>query len=163
VVVHPSAKDIDGIVTVPDLAALSHKVDLLILAVNGEAIPELVDQVLLHDLAHGIILIPGGLGDPENHEEDQKKLLASIEAARVSGHNAPVLLGGNSLGILSQPGGYDALFIPESKLPKKRGEHIRKSALVSQSGAYMITRMSKISKISTILRPWLFISKALQI
>lgn len=145
VVVHPSAKDIDGIVTVPGLAALPHKVDLLILAVNGEAIPGLVDQVLLHDLAHGIILIPGSLGDPENQEEEQKKLLASIEAARVSGNNAPVLLGGNSLGILSQPGGYDALFIPESKLPKKRGEHIRKSALVSQSGAYMITRMSKLS------------------
>ncbi len=145
VVVHPTANDIDGISTVSGLAALPHKVDLLILAVNGEAIPELVEQVTHHDLAHGVILIPGGLGNTGHMEEIQNKMLGQIEAARSASKSAPVLLGGNSLGILSHPGGYDALFIPESKLPKKRGDHIRKSALVSQSGAYMITRMSKLA------------------
>ncbi|MCP4629289.1 MAG: CoA-binding protein, partial [bacterium] len=53
-------------------------------------------------------------------------------------------LGGNSLGILSHPGKFDALFIPDAKLPKHRGDHIRTTALISQSGAYMITRMSRL-------------------
>lgn len=57
----------------------------------------------------------------------------------------PLFLGGNSLGVLSHPGMYDALFIPEDKLPKIRGSHIRNTAFISQSGAYMITRMSKLS------------------
>lgn len=144
VLVHPSAKGIDGIGTVPGLAALPNKVDLLILAVNGEAIPGLVEQVVRYDLAHGIILVPGGVGDDES-QEASGRMLEQIEQVRAQSGNGPVLLGGNSLGILSHPGGYDALFIPESKLPKIKGRHVRKSALVSQSGAYMITRMSRLS------------------
>lgn len=143
--VHPSATMIGTIATLPDLQSISQKLDMLILAVNGENIPAMVAEILKHDLAESVVLIPGGLGEVAGQERVLLDMLESIDSARSEAGTAPVLLGGNSLGVLSHPGSYDALFIPESKLPKKKGKHRRKSALVSQSGAYMITRMSKLS------------------
>lgn len=46
--------------------------------------------------------------------------------------------------MLSHPGRYDTLFIPHEKLPKQAGVQPRKAAFVSQSGAFMITRISKL-------------------
>lgn len=143
--VHPSAQLLDGIGTVPDLPSIPEKVDLLILAVNSSAIPQLLEQITAHDLAHGVVLIPGGFGDGDNQQERCDRMIAEIVRLRGEKGSGPVILGGNSLGILSHPGGYDGLFIPESKLPRSRGDYPRKSALVSQSGAFMITRMSKLS------------------
>ena len=59
----------------------------------------------------------------------------------------PVFLGANCLGVISHPGKYDTLFIPEEKLPKQRGMHNRNIAFVSQSGAFMITRLSRIPEL----------------
>lgn len=143
--VHPDAQTIDNIPTIASLADLQTKVDLLILAVNGSQIPEMIDDILRLDLAESVVLISGGLGERDDEiyivEEIQQKILA----ARKRSDHAPVFLGANSLGIFSHPGRYDSMFIPESKLPKKRGLGRRSIALVSQSGAYMITRMSKLS------------------
>ena len=60
-----------------------------------------------------------------------------------TGDGGPVFLGANCLGVISHPGRYDTMFIPDAKLPKLRGDHTRNAAFVSQSGAFMITRLSK--------------------
>lgn len=143
--VHPSVDKIGSCPTLPSLQAIEQKLDLLILSVNSESVPELLEEVLENDSAEGVILIPGGVGEKDSQERILQNILERISVARQQNEPVPVFLGGNSLGVLSHPGGYDALFIPESKLPKKRGTHLRRSALVSQSGAYMITRMSKLS------------------
>lgn len=54
-----------------------------------------------------------------------------------------MFLGANCLGVVSHPGKFDTLFIPDAKLPKQRGERRRNAAFVSQSGAFMITRLSR--------------------
>lgn len=142
--VHPEAEEIDGLPTVPDLQALPAKPDLLILAVDASAIPGLIDTIIAGQLAASVLLIAGGL-----EEQGERHLATSLRhkilAARAANRQSPVFLGANSLGVLSHPGRYDAMFIPESKLPKNRGDHHRTLALVSQSGAYMITRMSKLA------------------
>jgi acyl-CoA synthetase (NDP forming) len=143
--IHPSAARIGTIAALPSLRSIPQRLDMLILAVNGENIPGMVAEIIQYDLAESVVLIPGGLGEVDGHKRVLLDMLESIDSARSEAETAPVLLGGNSLGVLSHPGRYDALFIPESKLPRKKGGHRRKSALVSQSGAYMITRMSKLS------------------
>ena len=144
--VHPKATTIDGITAVPGLAEIPEKVDLMILAVPAAAAAHLVKRIIDVDAAQAVILIPGAIGDSESQEGELLHIRNALESARQEHHAAvPVFLGGNSLGVLSQPGGYDALFIPKSKLPKMQGSHQRRTALVSQSGAYMITRMSKLS------------------
>ena len=144
-VVHPRAQNIDGLATVAELTDIAAPLDLLVVAVEAGAIPELIDTVLAGNLAASVLLVSGGLEEQEGHPHLVATLKEKIAAIRASGDKAPVFLGANSLGILSHPGRYDAMFIPEDKLPKNRGQHQRTLALVSQSGAYMITRMSKLS------------------
>jgi len=144
-VVHPDADRIGDIKTIPSLNALPEKVDLLILAIGASQIPDLIDEILDGKRAESVLLIPGGMGEKKGQEHITAELQAKIGAARQQQGGGTVFLGGNSLGILSHPGHYDAMFIPDSKLPKKRGNHLRRVALISQSGAYMITRMSKLA------------------
>jgi acyl-CoA synthetase (NDP forming) len=66
-----------------------------------------------------------------------------------------VFIGGNSLGVVSHPGRFDTMFIPETKLPKSRGDHARRACFVSQSGAYIIANLSRM--------PWLDPAYALSI
>lgn len=143
--IHPEAFDIDTITTVPHLTALKEKVDLLILAVNSAQVPGMIDEILYYNLAESVILISGGLGEQYEQQHLVAEIQAKIITAREKTSQAPIFLGANSLGILSHPGRYDAMFIPDSKLPKTRGIYKRTLALVSQSGAYMITRMSTLA------------------
>lgn len=144
-VIHPKAKQIDGVKAVPGLDSIKKKLDLLVLAVNAADIPALIDDVLDQHLAESVIVIPGGLGEKEGMESVAKDMKEKILAAHSITDKGPVFVGGNSLGILSHPGRFDTLFIPEMKLAKSRGDHKRRTAFISQSGAYMITRMSRLS------------------
>lgn len=143
--IHPTAGSIEGLSTFPDVSDLPAKVDLLILAVTAQQVPDLVDRILDNDLAESVLLIPGGLGEHSDGADYGRYLEEKIAASRRVSPEGPLLVGGNSLGILSHPGKYDTFFIPDDRLPKHRGEYLRKSAFISQSGAYMITRMSKLS------------------
>jgi acyl-CoA synthetase (NDP forming) len=145
VLIHPEAAVIEGIATVADLSAIKEKVDLLILAVNAALIPGMIDMILERGLAESVILIPGGLGEKKGQEQVLAHIREKIAASRRDAGKKTIFLGGNSLGVLSHPGRYDSMFIPESKLPKDRSRHRRKSVLVSQSGGYMIARMSKLA------------------
>ncbi|MCE1207507.1 MAG: hypothetical protein LWX00_08910, partial [Spirochaetia bacterium] len=65
----------------------------------------------------------------------------SLEDARAQG-KGPLINGGNCLGIRSVPGKYNTLFIPEHKLPMPKGK-LAPMAVISQSGAFAICRISK--------------------
>ncbi len=145
-IIHPKATHIDGISTVPSLDALQEKLDLLILAVRPDQAAELLSKVVERDLAASVILVPGGLGEVAGSEEIGRDIQNKIHKAHMEPGGGPIVMGGNSLGVLSHPGRYDSLFIPEAKLPKRRGDYQRKSVFISQSGAFMIARMSRLPR-----------------
>ena len=145
IIIHPEADQINGVTCLPDLTQLDKKLDLLIIAVKASLIPPIIAQIIELDLAESVLLIPGGLGETRDSQARSLEIKNSIQKARKQPDQGPIFLGGNSLGVLSHPGKYDTMFIPDDKLPKHRGAHNRKSALISQSGAYMITRMSKLA------------------
>lgn len=144
-VIHPEADRIAGIPTVPNLEAINEKLDLLVLAVAAHQLPDLIDQVIDQDLAETVLLIPGGIGETKATEQRARNIRQKIQQARLRPDRGPVFLGGNSMGVLSHPGHYDTVFASDDKLPKQRGDYPRKSVLISQSGAFMITRMSRLS------------------
>lgn len=147
VVVRPATQSIDGVTCVPDLASLEAPLDLFIVALNAEAVFPLVDELLERQCARAVMLVPGGLGETAASREPAARMQARIVAARQDNPDAPRFLGGNCLGVVSHPGGYDSWFIPEERLPKPAKRTPRDSALISQSGAFMITRLSQ--------NPWL--------
>ncbi len=142
-IIRPGCQSFEGIACVPDLAGLDGTLDLLVVAVGSEQVPEIVDQVLEHQAAHCVMLIPGGMGETRGSKERAAKVMAKIDRAHLSGDGGPVFLGANCLGVISHPGNFDTLFIPDVKLPKNRKAHRRNAAFISQSGAFMITRLSK--------------------
>jgi acyl-CoA synthetase (NDP forming) len=143
-VIRPGVETIDGATCVPSIAELPEKVDLFVVAVGAGQVPDVVSALIDHDRAHGVILIPGGLGEKEGSKDLERQLKAKIADAHTSGDGGPVFLGGNSLGVISHPGRYDTMFIPETKLPKSRGDHRRRTCFISQSGAFVISNLSRM-------------------
>jgi acyl-CoA synthetase (NDP forming) len=141
--IKPGAAEIEGVRCVPDLDALAGRLDLLVLSVDATQVPALVARVIERDLAHSVLLIPGGIGETEGSQDKAHELERRIAEAHGRGDGGPIFLGSNSLGVISHPGRYDTLFIPEEKLPKQRGNRRRCAAFIGQSGAFMITRLSK--------------------
>jgi acyl-CoA synthetase (NDP forming) len=139
--VKPGVERIDGCRCVPDVASLPEKVDLFVLVIPASGTPETLAAIAHHDKAWSVIVIPGGLEEKAGSQTIVSKMREALEGARAEG-KGPLINGGNCLGIRSVPGKYNTLFIPEYKLPMPRGK-VAPLALLSQSGAFAITRISK--------------------
>lgn len=148
-VVKPGAAEIEGCVCVPRIQDLPRTVDLFVITVAADQNYKVIEELVAHEKARSAIIIAGGLGEKKGTQalEDRIKdlLLKGIDEDKLT----PVVNGGNCLGIYSNPGKYDTTFVPDYKLPRISG---RKTNLVylSQSGAFMISRMSKLPNIEPL-------------
>jgi acyl-CoA synthetase (NDP forming) len=144
-VIKPGVDQIDGCQCVPDVESLAEPVDLLVVAVGADAVPDLIDEVLACGNARSIALISGGLGERPGTEGAADRLRQAISDARVTGRSV-VVSGPNSMGIRSEPGHYDATFIPAERMtPGAKQSH--PVGLVAQSGAFTLSRLDRL--------PWL--------
>ena len=154
-VVHPEASEIDGLPCVASVGELPDKVDLFVVAVGAGQVSAVIDELIEHDRADAVILIPGGIGEKKGSQDLEAGLKDRIREAHMRENGGPLFLGGNSLGVISHPGNYDTMFIPDAKLPKSRGSQARKLCFISQSGAFIISTLSD--------EPWLDPAYALSI
>jgi indolepyruvate ferredoxin oxidoreductase beta subunit len=146
-VVKEGVEEIDGVRCVPGVAALPGRVDLLVIAAAATQLPALVRQAAEHGGIHAAIAIPGGVGETEGTADIAADVRQAVAEARGSGRGGLVLLGPNSLGAVSRPGGYDTLFIPADRLDKRWGAPARPVAILSQSGAFIVSRMSNLESL----------------
>ncbi len=146
-IIRPGKDNFKGVICIPDLDSLDQKIDLLVVAVGAEQVPDIVERVTEKQICESVLLIPGGIGETGESRETAELINDWIKKSRLREDGGPVFLGANSLGVVSHPGKYDTLFIPEEKLPKQRGTHKRNIAFVSQSGAFMITRISRMPEL----------------
>jgi acyl-CoA synthetase (NDP forming) len=146
-IIRAGETEIDGVKCVASLKALDHKLDLLIVAVAASAVYDLADEIIETDSVESVMLIPGSLGETKASREPAAALAERINAAHGKPGGGPVFLGANCLGVVSHPGSYDSWFIPLERLPKPQKKPERNSVMLSQSGAFMITRISQ--------NPWL--------
>jgi acyl-CoA synthetase (NDP forming) len=146
-ILKPGEAEIDGVRCAESLRSLEHRLDLLIVAVNADAVYGLVDEIIATDKVDAVMLIPGGLGETRKSREPAAAMAARINAAHGKDGGGPVFLGANCLGVVSHPGSYDSWFIPLERLPKPKKKSERTAVMLSQSGAFMISRLSH--------NPWL--------
>jgi acyl-CoA synthetase (NDP forming) len=146
-VLKPGESEVDGVRCFPSPETLPERADLAVLAVAASAVPELLASFIQHDKANGLIVIPGGMAEKEGGAATQRKLEAMLAASRSTPGKGPLVLGPNSMGVASTPGGYDTTFIPEHKLPRATGP-VKNLAFISQSGAFTITRASHLTQLS---------------
>ena len=146
-VVKPDESEVDGVRCFPSPEALPERADLAVLAVPAGALPGLFEAFVRHDRADGLIVVPGGMAERAGGAETQRRLEAMLAESRAAPGQGPLVLGPNSMGVVSTPGGYDTTFIPEHKLPRVRGP-VRNLAFISQSGAFTLSRASHLTQIS---------------
>ncbi|SDO88696.1 acetate--CoA ligase family protein [Desulforhopalus singaporensis] len=144
----PNLDEFEGIRCLPDISSLDGRLDLLVVAVGADQVPAIACEIIDKDAAETVMLIAGGMGETDESVARAAALTEKIRAAHRKENGGPVFLGANCLGVVSHPGRYDTLFIPEEKLPRRRGAQKRNSAFVSQSGAFMITRLSKLPELN---------------
>jgi len=135
-VVHGREKEIAGVPCYTDVSSLPQKYDLAVVSIPAEGALSAIEDLVAGDKAESIILIPGGFA-----EAGRQDLAVAIEGVLDASHRnpggGPVMVGGNCLGIVSRDN-YNTFFLPTYKLPFNpgRGENL---ALISQSGAYLVT------------------------
>ena len=148
-VVKPGLAEIDGCRCVPTVADLPETVDLFVLTLGAEQCEGVMKDLLAHGKARSVIIIAGGMGEKQGTQSIETRIQALLADGRAQGRITPVVNGGNCLGIYSKPGHYDTTFIPEYKLrfPRTGTSDL---AYVSQSGAFMICRVSKLDRIEPL-------------
>jgi indolepyruvate ferredoxin oxidoreductase beta subunit len=141
-VVKPDAEAIDGVPCVPRIADLPKPTDLLIVAAPARSLPSVLDECLRAGNVEAGILIPGGVGETEGSEEIGLRTAEALARCREA--KGPVFVGPNCMGILSRIGRYDTFFIPEERLPMDWSVPPTGLGIVSQSGAFVVGRLSKM-------------------
>ncbi len=145
-VVKSGLESLEGCRCVADVRSLPERVDLLILAVAAGRVPEILTTTIALCKAESVIVIPGGLEEKSGSEEIIEGMQAALSRARTMDWQGPVVNGGNCLGIRSRPGRYDTLFLPSYKMPQPADES-QPAALISQSGAFLAAKMSKLQEL----------------
>ena len=148
-VVKPGLETIEGCRCVPSVEAMPGPVDLFVLTLAAEQCPEVMRDLVAFGKARSVILIAAGMGEKEGGASIEDGIRGLLAEGRAAGRTTPVVNGGNCLGISSKPGRYDTVFIPAYKLPRPKGPGSA-LALISQSGAFMICRMSKMPAIEPV-------------
>ncbi|MCJ7643953.1 MAG: acetate--CoA ligase family protein, partial [Candidatus Aminicenantes bacterium] len=145
-VVKPGAAEIEGCRSVPTVRDLPGTVDMFVLTLGAEQSYDVMKEITENGKARSVIIIAGGLGEKRGTQGLEGIIKDLIARGREEGRTTPVVNGGNCLGIVSKPGKYDTTFITDHKLPRPKGSR-SDMAVISQSGAFMISRMSKMPHI----------------
>jgi acyl-CoA synthetase (NDP forming) len=148
-VVKPGVDEFDGVRCVADVAALADEpVDILILALPAEPCVQMIEQLCAQDGGAAVVyIVAGGIGDGADKSGVGERLSRLIESRRQIGLWCPAVVGPNGLGMLLSPLNLNSLFIPQSKLNVSFAPD-SDVALISQSGAFLITRLSRHSNLN---------------
>ncbi len=150
-VVKPGVADIDGVRCVPSITELPERVDLVVVASGSAGLSQLIGEVIDGRKAESVILIPGALGETSASIPLEADLRQRIQSTRSDPDGGLIVLGGNCLGIRSRPGRYDTFFIPRDKMDPTSDAPVSRAALVTQSGAFAITRISNLEALNVRL------------
>ncbi|MEJ2193534.1 MAG: acetate--CoA ligase family protein [Ignavibacteriaceae bacterium] len=145
VILKPGAEEFEEIKCIAAISELKDPVDILILSLPAPTALEVIKQIYQTNKVKIIQLVSGGIGDSADHDDYKNQLL---EIIRVNKHkDRPLIIGPNALGILLAPQKLNTLFIPENKL-RINFDPDSNIGLISQSGAFFITRISKMPSLS---------------
>ncbi len=133
--VNPHEKSILGFKCYPSLTKVSGNVELVVIVVPAESVPQILQDAVAKGV-RGAVIISGGFSEVGNkHLARQLRSLMKKTGIRI--------LGPNCLGVYDPKTGVDMLFLPETKVltsgdevvatPRPMPGHI---AVVTQSGAF---------------------------
>ncbi|MFH1294633.1 MAG: CoA-binding protein [Candidatus Aenigmatarchaeota archaeon] len=124
--VNPNADEIMGVKCYPNLAKIPGSVELAVIVVPAEMVPEALNDCGQKGVK-GAVIISGGFREIGNYELEKKvKDVAKKHGIRV--------IGPNCIGLFDPSSGVDMIFNPSYKLTRPKAGGI---SFISQSGAVM--------------------------
>jgi acyl-CoA synthetase (NDP forming) len=148
-VVKPGLQQIEGCRCVPDIASLPETVDLFVLTLAAEQSYEVMAELISRGKARSVIIVAAGIGEKQGTQGLEERIVNLITASRAQGKLTPVVNGGNCLGVYSKPGRYDTTFTPEYKVKFPKAERSN-LVYISQSGAFMLSRVSRLRRLEPL-------------
>ncbi len=148
-VIKPGLKTFMGVSCIDSVAQLKdEQVDILILALPAKITVATIKQLCNQGGGADVIyIVAGGIGDGADQSGFGVELQHLIIKHRSEKKWCPAIVGPNGLGMLLSPLNLNSLFIPQNKLNVNFDSHSQ-VALISQSGAFLITRLSRHSNLS---------------
>ncbi|MBT5986927.1 MAG: hypothetical protein HOG70_00015 [Elusimicrobiaceae bacterium] len=143
-----NCEQVDGIKCIPSCKDFPEIIDMFVVAVPSKFVPAVIKDAAESGKVRGIVLISGGMGEKEGSENVKQEVEDIIEKGKKKNKDF-VLSGGNSLGIVSNSAKINTLFISKEKFVPPLGENLKhkKSAFISQSGAFVISVLGKLPHI----------------
>ncbi|MEM3617955.1 MAG: CoA-binding protein [Candidatus Bathyarchaeia archaeon] len=142
--VNPHEDYILGFQCYPKLTKIPGKLELAVIVVPAEIVPEIMEDAAAKKV-EAVVIISSGFGEIGNHELEKKV----IEIAKRAGIR---VLGPNCLGVYDSKTGVDMLFLPETKILTTGEEVIAtprpmrgKIAIVTQSGAFGVATLDYLA------------------
>ncbi len=126
--VNPKYNEILGLKCYPSIKNVPDPVDLAVIAVRAELVPQIMEEVGERGIK-AVIIISGGFAEigPEGEKRQEK-------VAEIAQKYGIRIIGPNCIGILDTRSGVDTFFLPEEKLRRPPQGSI---SIVSQSGALL--------------------------
>ncbi len=119
--VNPHADQILGLKCYKSVKDVGKKIDLAVISVKNEIVPEVIKEI--RNYVKYAIIITGGF-DEIGREDLKKEILENLGNLKI--------VGPNCVGVYNYLSGLDTLFMPEEKMEKPKGMGI---VFISQSGA----------------------------
>ncbi len=149
-IVHPKEAEINGCLCYDSLDSFKKKikkVDLFVVGVpaagpKGRTAIDVVEYVVKNNLSGSVLIISAGFDETEHGRKGAEKLREYIADSRLKGKDTPVISGPNNLGNIY--GRIDTRFTPSYK-SSANGVGRKNVALICQSGAFMLTRLSGLA------------------
>ena len=142
--IKPGTPEIDGLPCLDSVEDLKARpVDILIVSLPAKVAVETIEQLCNQGGGAEIVyLVSGGIGDGADKSGFGKRVQDFLCNRRATNQWTPLIIGPNGLGFLSSDKKLNTLFIPDEKLPARLpGGPL---ALVSQSGAFLVSRLSAL-------------------
>lgn len=127
--VNPRGGTVNGQTLLPSVSAIPEPVDLAVIAVRADLVPEVISQCIAAGVRSAVV-ISGGFGEV-GRQELQERIAALARAADFP------FIGPNCLG-LYVPGRVDTFFLPGERMVKPAPGGV---SLISQSGGILVDQM----------------------
>jgi len=148
-IIKSGVESLNGITCLPDISALlKTPVDTLILALPAKICVETITALCEQGSGASVVyIVAGGLGDGADQHGYGDNLSQLLQSRRKNNQWCPAIVGPNGLGMILSPLRLNSLFIPQDKLNINFDPN-SEVALISQSGAFLITRLSRHDSLS---------------
>ncbi|MHC4322185.1 MAG: acetate--CoA ligase family protein, partial [Planctomycetota bacterium] len=134
--VNPHHDKVFGLKCYPSILDCKDNIDLSIIAISSDHVPEILNQHKKRGIKN-VVILSGGFAETGN-----KGIALEEEVKRLSRENNIRIIGPNCIGILDNYSNFSTFFLPWSKVKRPSKGHL---SILSQSGSYAIGMLDMLA------------------